>query len=302
MTNSPMTTLTVTAALAVALALVTGCDTGPTPTMPDVPFEEPVVAAPEATAEEAVPWAESADEEPPTVYRGSDLVASHGLEEGDEIQFTIGEMVSTDVFRGPDVNRYTYRVVGRELVPVDGGPALPRADDPIPPLNISLDAERPDLSVGKDEAAQSMVSAMEQNNRASMARVFEHAPAEKLNVTALTVEKNERLDTVAFLDDLVARGVDVQFQPARPGNFGASEVVELFLDGNTRAAVEQFDDPKKLAEWVRVNQQMMTDMGLEPEEHMVQRGLTLVRFGPSGHPLAVERTRVATTVPAVRPF
>ncbi len=301
MTRAHLTTLTAAAALAIAFALVTGCDTGPTPTMPDVPFEEPVVLASDEVAAIPEPIPEY-DDDTPVIYKGSDLVASHGLEEGDEIRFTIGEMVSTDVFRGPDVSKYTYRVTDGSLVPIDGGPEFPAADDPIPPLNIAMDGGRPDLPTSKDEAAETMVAAMEQNTRSSMARVFEHAPPEKLNVTAHTVEHNERLDTVAFLDDLGCRGVEVQFQPAQPGNYGAAEVVELFLDGNTRAAVEQFDDPKKLAEWVRINQQLMTDLGLDPDQHMVQRGMTLVRFGPSGHPLAVERTRVAATVPAVRPF
>jgi hypothetical protein len=300
MTRSPLTTLAAAAALAIALALATGCDTGPTPTMPDVPFEEAVVLGPEQAAEIPAP-VPAYDDDTPVIYRGSDLVTSHGLEEGDEIQFTIGEMVSTDVFRGPDVHKYTYRVSDGSLVPIDGGPDMPAADDAIPPLNIAMDGGRPDLPTSKDEAAETMVSAMEQNTRSAMARVFEHAPPEKLNTTAHTIKRDERLDTVAFLDDLVSRGVEVQFQPAQPGSFGAAEVVELYLDGNTRAAVEQFDDPKKLAEWVRINEQLMTDLGLDPEQHMVQRGMTLVRFGPSGHPLALERTRVATTVPAVRP-
>ena len=81
---------------------------------------------------------------------------------------------------------------------------------------------------------------------------------------------------------------------------GAYEVHELVLDGRTRATVEQFDDPFRLATWKRANEELMRERGLDPEQHMVMRGMTLVRIGPSGHARArarvVELASVANDV------
>ena len=81
-----------------------------------------------------------------------------------------------------------------------------------------------------------------------------------------------------------------------PPPTGAREVVQLYLDDRVRASVEQFDDPERLAIWYRANRQLMTDQGLDPDEHLVLRGMTLVRLGPDGHSLARQRASEIATV------
>jgi len=215
-----------------------------------------------------------------------DVAAARDLSEGDEITLEIAEAPSANIYQRRDPVAYTYRLVNGQLVPVDGGPALPDASSPVMPLGLTTESGAP--AATRDTA-----------DHDDLAAVLRDPPAQAQRTLATEVDRTVRLATHEYLDDLTRHGVVVEYTPVRPPPTGATEVVEMMLDGQTRAAVEQFDDPVDLAVWVQANRQLMTDNGLDPDQHLVVRGMTVIRFGPSGHTLARSRAQQAELMPVV---
>ena len=273
---------------AVGITPLLGCDEAPTPTGGE---------------------SSSQDIQDGAAYTIGDEIAMLGLEEGDEITYEIEEMVGVDAMAPLIKRQATYRLENGELVPVGDAPPLPASDAPILPLGVHFEEDETIASGGQDQCASTQQTdgdtgpypsninsqleemvpmAMEKNPFAVAIDASDNTPG---RVRSMVVDKSQRLDTTVFIDDLYQSGITVQMRPENPMRIGASEVVALYLDSNTRAAIEQFEDETALVEWYRVNQQLYTDQGLDPEKHMVVRGMTIVRFGPSGHPAALDLTR-----------
>jgi len=275
-------------ALATALALIwasVGCD-----------VEEPAPPTGPGDSEETSRFSQDR-----TVLGVADIIASHGLEEGDEVTLEIAEMESVDMFERRVERDYTYRVVDGELLAVDGGPELPGRQDEILPLGVA-DAEDVPAPYEVEDSLyadqQGSGDFMEDVRKVQPLRqIAETAPPQMVTVHETAIDQRARLDTTAFLNDLFESGITVEYNVVEPPPTGATAVVELYLDHRTRASVEQFDDAGKLAIWYRANRQAMQDRGMDPDEHMVLRGMTLVRFGPDGHLQARER---ALAIPTIR--
>jgi len=231
----------------------------------------------------------------PTV---SPQVAALGLEEGDIHYKTAYRYKSLSVFDPPTVEKIPFIVQGGRLVPVD--PAEP-VDDGVVYQQGIMYYDPPQETEGTGSAAQTGEADPWSGAQAKAPRrpqkgtrlpeFLEAAPEAARSTSRMEIAASQRISSPGLLLDLASAGIQLQYRQTAPPPIGATEVVELFLDGGIRGAIEQFEDPEELAAWFRANTQMMKDMGMDPEEHMALRGLTLVRVGEGGHPLAMERVR-----------
>jgi len=285
MNGTHIRTIFFTLVFALGITPLLGCDEAPTPT-----------------------GGESASQDilDGEAYTIGDQITMLGLEEGDEVTFEISQMMGVDAMAPMKKGQASYRLTNGELVPLNGAPPLPASGDPILPLGVHLEKDETmaasdsgscaSTQAGSGTYPSDIAGQMEQMVPAAMERnpfttAIEASDNEPGRERTMVVDRGQRLDTAVFLDDLFSAGITIQMRPENPTRMGASEVVAMYLDSNTRAAIEQFEDETALVEWYRVNQQLYTDQGLDPDKHMVVRGMTIVRFGPSGHPAAMERTR-----------
>lgn len=266
-----------------ALLLALGCDRAPDVSSP----EQPEAAAPQVSPQ----------------------VAALGLEEGDIHHKTAYRYTSLSVFDPPVVEQVPYIVESGRLVPLD--PTAP-TDDPVFDQAVMyhelLETEPQDGGTAAlaDGAEPWNGPATPQQRRPRtglrLPEFLENAPDKVRSTSQMEITQGQRIPSPELILDLTSSGIELQFRRSAPPPTGATEVVELFLDGGTHAAIEQFDDPEELAMWYRANTKIMKDMGMNPDEHIVLRGMTLLRVGKGGHPLAMERARAIPMVDAKEGF
>ena len=250
-----------------------------------------------------VPSSDQPSAEPPPV---SPQVAALGLEEGDIHYKTAYRYKSLSVFDPPVVEKIAHIVEGGRLRPLD--PAEP-VDDAVFDQGVMyydpVEAEAPAAAEAGEAEPWSDPTSPRQRTPQTGPRLPEFlasAPDAIRSTTSMSIARGQRIGSPELLLDLASSGIKLQYRQSPPSPTGATEVVELFLDGGTHAAIEQFEDPEELAIWYRANTKIMDDMGMDPEEHIVLRGMTLVRVGKGGHPLAMERARAIPMVDAKEGF
>ena len=218
-----------------------------------------------------------------------------GLEEGAIVDRTVYTYRSTSAFDPPEVRQVPHQVVDGKLVPLDevGGESPPLGDievayyDPQPRRAREITP----TEHGSEEVVQELMDLDDVRMGPQALEFLQSAPAGARATTRTEILTAERLAAVDYLSELGTHGIEFQFRQVEPPPTGATEVVEVILDGKTRGAIEQFDDPTALTSWYKANVQMMQDLGMDPDEHMVLRGLTLVRVGKTGHAAAIQRAR-----------
>ena len=259
-------------AVLLGVAVATGCDT-------ELP-------APEAQAD---------------IDAGADVdpeVATLGLQEGDIFDKTVYSYRSVSAFDPPEVRTVPHQVVDGRLQPMED-----ESEPMISGMKVAYyePEARGRPTPGSQEEAEALVEAAfdEDKHLPTGPRALEFlksSPKEARSTSRTDVLVTKRISSVGYMADLTSRGVEFQFRQIDPPPIGATEVVELILPGGTRAAIEQFEDPELLTIWHKANIQMMKDLGMDPEQHMVLRGMTLVRLGKNGHEVALQRARAVPLV------
>jgi len=298
--------------------LLASCDTAPLPPPPDLSedpmmFEDPPLEPPpggwEGWVDSYVPEMEaplcteaSPEEGTPEEPVISSVIETHGLSEGDEMEFAItalpeGAMPGDEW----ETHFYLYKVIDGHLTPMNGGPPFPTTVTttganmtPDGPLVGQLgDSVAVEVTGGPSQGSEIQV----EGDLQTIGEVLQSLPEEQATVRTVEIDTFVRVDSAEFMQDLIDHGIEVEFHPAPPNPRGAIEYIELLLDGQTRASIEQFDDPEALSVWHEASRQIMTDLGLDPDEHVVRRGMTIIRIGPRGHSWAKERFLEVKTMP-----
>lgn len=218
-----------------------------------------------------------------------------GLEEGAIVDRTVYTYRSPSVFDPPEISQVPHQVVNGKLVPLSevGQEPPPVGDirvsyhDPQPTRTRSLTP----ANHGSEVVVEDLMELRDVPVGPKALEFLKSAPKESRTTTRTDVLATQRLAAVDYLAELGTHGIEFQYRQVEPPPTGATEVIELILDGTTRGAIEQFDDPAALATWYKVNVQMMQDLGMDPDEHMVLRGMTLIRVGKTGHVQAIQRAR-----------
>lgn len=223
-----------------------------------------------------------------------------GLEEGTIVDRTVYSYKSPSAFDPPEVRQVPHQVVDGRLVPLDevGGESPPLRD-----IGVSYYDPQPrrarqvtPIEHGSEEVVEELMAVDDVPVGPRALEFLKSAPKQARSTTRTDILVTERLAAVDYLAELGTHGIEFQYRQVEPPPTGATEVVEVVLDGTTRGAIEQFDDPAALASWYKANVQMMQDLGMDPDEHMVMRGLTLVRVGKTGHAAAIQRARATPLV------
>ncbi len=228
----------------------------------------------------------------PAVEEGDD---DAGLEEGAIVDRTVYTFRSPSVFDPPEISQVPHQVVNGQLVPLS---EVGQEPPPMGTIRVAYDDAMPSRSrdhtpaeYGSEVVVEDLMEIGNVSVGPKALEFLKSAPTESRATTRTAIHVTERLAAVDYLSDLGTHGIEFQFRQVEPPPTGATEVVEFILDGKTRGAIEQFDDPAALATWYKANVQMMQDLGMDPDEHMVLRGMTLVRLGKTGHAGAMNRAR-----------